>query len=230
MPFLVLLGCSKNPAENVPAAGVRSATNAPVAAAATAPAAPAETARSFAFGPTDSSIGFTGSKVTGSHNGGFKNFAGEFKLVNGQLAAAGNRVVIDTTSLWSDADRLAGHLKSPDFFDVAKFPTATFITLAVEAKATNHLVTGNLTLHGITKQISFPAQIEITAAAVAVTAEFFVNRSDFEMKYPGKADDLIRQEVVLKLKVKAAPGAADFKTVEKPTPSAQGFAPQTNRG
>ena len=227
VPFLVLLGCSKNPAENVPAAGVSAATNAPVGAV---PAAATEAARTFAFGPADSSIGFTGSKVTGSHNGGFKTFAGEFKVVNGQIAGNGNKVVISTTSLWSDADRLTGHLKSPDFFDVAKFPTATFVTLAVEAKATNHLVTGNLTLHGVTKQISFPAKIEITDAAVTVTAEFFVNRSDFEMKYPGKADDLIRQEVVLKLKVKAAPGAADFPAVEKPAPSAQHRTPQANRG
>lgn len=227
VPFLVLLGCSKNPAENIPAASVSAVTNAPAAAV---PTALTETVRTFAFGPTDSSIGFTGSKVTGSHNGGFKNFAGEFKVVNGQLAGAGNKVVINTTSLWSDADRLTGHLKSPDFFDVAKFPTATFVTLAVEARATNSLVTGNLTLHGVTKQISFPAKIEITDAAVMVTAEFFVNRSDFEMKYPGKADDLIRQEVVLKLKVKAAPGAADFPAVEKPAPSAQGRTTGTNQG
>ena len=99
VPCLVLLGCSKNPAENVPAAGVSPATNAPSAVVATTATAVTETARSFAFGPVDSSIGFTGSKVTGRHNGGFKNFAGEFKVVNGKLAAAGNKVVIDTTSL-----------------------------------------------------------------------------------------------------------------------------------
>ena len=225
--FLVLLGCSKNPAENVPAAGVSAATNTP---AAVAPTAATDAARPFAFGPTDSSIGFTGSKVTGSHNGGFKTFAGEFKVMNGRLADAGNKVVINTTSLWSDADRLTGHLKSPDFFDVAKFPTATFVTLKVEPKATNHLITGNLTLHGVTKQISFPAKIEVTDTTVTVAAEFFVNRADFEMKYPGKADDLIRQEVVLKLKVKATPGAADFPAVEKPAPSAQGRTARTNQG
>lgn len=223
-PLLLLLGCSKNPAENVPAADVRSATNA------AANPAPEATARTFAFGPGASSIDFVGSKVTGSHKGGFRTFAGEFTVVNGRLASTGHKLVINTSSLWSDADRLTGHLKSPDFFDVAKYPTSTFETLTVEPKGTNVTVTGNLTLHGVTKQISFPAQVEITDNGVNVAAEFFLNRSDFEMKYSGKADDLIRQEVVLKLKLRAAPGKADFQTVEKPAPAASHPAQTTARG
>ncbi|HEY0548776.1 MAG TPA: YceI family protein [Verrucomicrobiae bacterium] len=201
-PLVVLLGCSKNPAENVPAADVRTATN----AAALPPAA----AKSYAFGPTDSKIEFVGSKVTGKHDGGFNKFTGELNIVDGKLAGAGNKVVIDMTSTFSDTDRLTGHLKSADFFDVAKFPTATFVTTAIEPGATNSIVTGNLTLHGVTKQISFPARIEVSDAAVKVNAEFFLNRIDFDIKYPGKAEDLIRQEVVLRLKVDAKPGKAEF--------------------
>jgi polyisoprenoid-binding protein YceI len=207
-----LFGCSKNPAENVPAADVRSATNAP-AAANPAPS----TARSFVINPSNSSIEFVGSKVTGKHDGGFRQFVGELQIVNGRLAESGNKVVIDTTSLWADADRLTGHLKSPDFFDVAKFPTATFVVTAITSGPTNATVTGNLTLHGITKQISFPADIQTANDTVYVNAEFFLSRFDFDMKYPGKADDLIRKEVVLKLKVKATPGKADFSAVEKKT-------------
>lgn len=203
-PLIVLLGCSKNPAEDVPAANVSPATNAATAAPASA------AAKTFAFGPTNSSIDFVGSKVTGRHKGGFKKFAGEFNVVDGKLAGAGNKVIIDTASLWSDTDRLTGHLKSPDFFDVPKFPTATFVTTGIEKQATNSVVTGNLTLHGVTKQISFPANIQVTDGAVNVTAEFFLNRFDFNIKYAGKADDLIRQEVVLKLKVNATPGKAEF--------------------
>jgi polyisoprenoid-binding protein YceI len=86
-------------------------------------------------------------------------------------------------------------------------PTAIFETTAITPQATNSLVTGNLTLHGVTKQISFPADIKVSEAAVEVGAEFFINRFDFGIQYPGKANDLIRKEVVLKLKVKAAPAA-----------------------
>ena len=201
-PLVVLVGCSKNPAENAPAADVRTATN----AAAPAPA----TARTYALGPANSKVEFTGSKVTGKHNGGFKKFTGELNVVDGKLAGAGNKVVIDMTSTFTDTDRLTGHLKSPDFFDAVKFPTATFVTTAIEPGATNSIVTGNHTLHGITEQISFPAKIEVSDAAVKVDAEFFLNRFDFEIKYPGKTDDLIRQEVVLRLKVDAKPGKAEF--------------------
>jgi polyisoprenoid-binding protein YceI len=211
--ILLLAACS-NPADNVPAAQVSTATNAPASSA--KPESPGTApAKSFVFGPADSKIGFVGSKVTGRHDGGFTNFVGEFRVLGDKIDGAGNKVVIDTTSLWSDNDRLTGHLKSPDFFNVAQFPTAVFETTAVTPAGTNTTVTGNLTLHGITKQISFPAIVSVRADKVNVRAEFFINRFDFEMKYPGKTDDLIRQEVVLKLDVNATPGKADFGTIQK---------------
>ncbi|MBI4326936.1 MAG: YceI family protein [Chloroflexi bacterium] len=208
VPLLLLLGCS-NPADNVPAAAVKSATNS--AGTASDPGG-----RYFAFGPDSATIEFIGSKVTGSHHGGFRSFAGEFSVVNGQLADSGNKIVIEMSSIWADNDRLTGHLKSPDFFNVAQLPTATFVSTSVAQKAGDATVTGNLTLHGVTKQISFPARIQAGAEAIDVTAEFVLNRFDFDIKYPGKANDLIRKEVVLKLKVKAAPGRAKFASVEQP--------------
>jgi len=193
-PVVLLWGCS-NTADNVPAAKVSSDTNAPAASAAAT--------RTYAVTPERSSIEFIGSKVTGSHKGGFKKFEGEMAVANGKLADSGSKVVIDTTSIWTDTDRLTGHLKIPDFFNVAQIPTATFETTSVSDQGTNTLVTGNLTLHGVTKQISFPAQVQVSDDAVNLQAEFAINRFDFEIKYAGKADDLIRKEVVLKLNVKA---------------------------
>ena len=214
IPFVAFLGCSKNPADNVPKADVSApSTSSP-------DSGPTAGAKTFAFGPTGSTIDFVGSKVTGSHKGGFKKFAGEFQVSGGKVADTGNKVVIDTTSLWSDNERLTGHLKSPDFFAVAQHPAATFETTSVKQNATNSTVTGNLTLHGITKQITFPANIKVSDSSVDVTADFVLNRFDFEMKYPGKADDLIRKEVVLKLNVKANPGKADFQSIGQPPQTA----------
>lgn len=218
LAFLALAACS-NPADNVPAAQVSSSTNS--ASSAPAPSLTDANSRNFAFGGQNSKIGFVGSKVTGSHEGGFTNFAGQIKLADGKPVGSGTRVVIATDSLWSDNGRLTGHLKSPDFFDVAKFPTAVFQSSSFSPQGTNWNVTGDLTLHGVTKQISFPAQIQLSAEKVSVDAEFAINRFDFEMKYPGKADDLIRKEVVLKLDIDASPGQADFGALEKaPAPSA----------
>ena len=210
IPAIVLLGCG-NPADNVPAASVSLASK----PKADDKPAPESAGRTFAFGPDTSTIDFIGSKVTGSHPGGFKNFAGEFKVVNDRLADTGNRVVIDMTSIWTDNNRVTGHLKNADFFDVPQFPTATFISESIASAQDGATVTGNLTLHGVTKKISFPAKIQIAQDSVHVTAEFFINRFDFDIKYPGKANDLVRKEVVLKLNVKATPGNADFASLEK---------------
>ena len=111
----------------------------------------------------------------------------------------------DTTSLWSDNDKLTGHLKSPDFFDVEKFPTATFTSTSIVAAADGFTVTGNLDLHGMQKSITFPAQIEAGAETVTAKAEFSIMRFDFGIVYPGMPDDLIRDEVVVTFDVVATP-------------------------
>ena len=77
-------------------------------------------------------------------------------------------------------------------------PESTFESTAIEASAEGYTVTGNLMLHGVTKSVSFPAQIEIAPDRVTAQAEFFVKRFDFDIVYPGKPDDLIRDEVVIK--------------------------------
>ena len=221
----VLWGCS-NPAKDVPTAAVEKAASPDTNVA----AAPEADAHYFVFGSKTSAIGFTGSKVTRSHNGGFRNFAGEFKVVNDHLASAGNKVIIDMSSLFADDARLAGHLKSPDFFAVAQFPTATFVSTGVEQKATNSTVTGDLTLHGITKSISFPAKIMTSNDAVNVTAIFTINRSDFDIKYPGMANDLIREKVILRLNVKSTPGRAEFAALDQAAQSGASAPPPTGQG
>ena len=213
IPLILLSGCS-NPADDVPAASVGKASK---FATNTAPP-PVAGDRYFVFGTNSSTIQFVGSKVTGSHNGGFKHFAGEFKVLDGKLADSGNKVVMDINSTWADSDRLAGHLRSPDFFDAAKYPTATFVSTEIRPSGDAATVTGDLTLHGITKSISFPAKIQVGETGVQLAAEFFLNRLDFGIKYPGKANDLIRKEVVLKLNINATPGRAGFAAVE---PAAQ---------
>lgn len=198
----MLAGCS-DPADKVAKATVSTATN---SASASGTVTSEANAKPFTLGPENSSINFVGSKVTGSHNGGFTKFTGELRTMNGKLVGEGNKVVIDMGSTYADNDRLTGHLKSADFFNAAQIPTATFVTRSISEQATNSLVTGDLTLHGVTKQISFPANIQVSENSVELTADFTINRFDFAIVYPGKANDLIRKEVVLRLKVKAVPG------------------------
>ena len=146
-----------------------------------------------------SSIGFIGSKVTGSHDGGFETFEGQISLVGGDPEASSVQVTIDTTSLWADKEKLTNHLKSPDFFDVASHPTATFNSTAIKRGETGYVVTGNLDLHGVTKSITFPAEIVVEDGQVRIDSEFSIKRFDFGIEYKGMADDLIRDDVVIKL-------------------------------
>jgi polyisoprenoid-binding protein YceI len=193
----LISGCS-DPSENVHKSD---ATTPAQPAAAAAPAAQAS--REFVLLP-DSKIGFVGSKVTGSHSGGFTNFTGTLTVANGKLSAL-PEVKIDMNSTWSDNDRLTGHLKNADFFDVPSHPTTTFVVTAITPGATNSTVAGNLTLRGVTKSISFPATIEVSESAVGVKATFAINRRDFNINYAGRANDLIRDGVVIQLDLKAAP-------------------------
>ncbi len=155
--------------------------------------------------PENSKVDFVASKVTRSHNGSFKQFSGQIDLDPNNIAASRVTIDIEASSVVADDDQLTGHLKTPDFFDVAKFPKATFVSTKIEPAAAGgeaYTVTGNFDLHGVKKSISFPATIKAAADSVAVDAEFSINRKDFGIVYAGKADDLIRDGVVIKLSLK----------------------------
>jgi polyisoprenoid-binding protein YceI len=152
--------------------------------------------------PDNSKIEFVAAKVTRSHNGSFKQFNGAIDLVNNSIDQSRVTIDIDTSSVVTDEDALTAHLKTPDFFDVAKFPKATFTSTKIEPNTTagaTHTVTGNFELHGMKKAITFPAFIQVAPDKVTVNAEFAINRKDFGITYPGKTDDLIRDGVVIKL-------------------------------
>lgn len=161
--------------------------------------APAGEAKDYKFDQATSKVGWIGSKVTGKHEGSFGAFRGTVHVVDGNPEKSSVNVEIDTSSITSDQEKLTGHLKSKDFFDVENFPKATFASTSVKGNT----VTGNLTLHGVTKQISFPATVRISGDDVNVDSEFAINRKDFGINYPGKQDDLIRDDVVIKLAIRA---------------------------
>ena len=161
----------------------------------------------YVFTP-DSKIEFTGSKVTGKHNGGFKSFTGYFTVKDGVAVGNDHKVTIDMGSTWADDPKLTGHLKSADFFDVEKYAQTTFdVTELKKNSDTSYTVSGNFKLHGVEKNISFPATVSQSGDGVKITAEFDINRKDFGIVYAGQADNLIRDEVVIRLELEAKPEA-----------------------
>lgn len=184
-----------DPAANKPQANVAEASP---ESASSKPAA----AETLVINPENSKVEFGASKVTKSHSGSFKLFSGTIDLVNNSIEQSRVTLDINTDSVVTDDEGLTKHLKTADFFDVAKYPKATFGSTKIEASATagaTHTITGNFDLHGVKKAITFPANIQLTSDQVKVNAEFAINRKDFGIVYAGKTDDLIRDGVVIKL-------------------------------
>ncbi|MBC7980019.1 MAG: YceI family protein [Armatimonadetes bacterium] len=191
---VILVAC-ENPADKTDAAKVGDAVEKTTTTAAGGV--------KYVFTP-ESEINFVGSKVTGSHKGGFKEFEGHFFAKDGEPIGTDHTITIDMNSTWADDEKLTGHLKSPDFFDVEKFPQAKFEVTEVKKESdTKVMISGNFTLHGVTKNITFPATVDSSPQSVEIEAKFDVNRKDFKIVYPGKPDDLIRDEVVIELKLVA---------------------------
>ncbi len=161
----------------------------------------------LAFGPqTQSKVEFVGAKITATHDGSFERFAGSIDLVPGHIEQSRVTVDIEMESLKIEPARLAGHLRTADFFDVAQYPRTTFTSTSIVAGGANgatHTITGTLALHGASKQISFPATIAESPTEVTARAEFVINRRDFNIVYPGMPDDLIKDDVTMKLTIRA---------------------------
>jgi polyisoprenoid-binding protein YceI len=212
---ILVTGCAENPADGVTPASVSESaapvveTTPDVSGDAEAPVADASGAEDpaevviYDIHPGNSKIEFVGSKVTRSHDGGFRDFSGTLEVRDGDPESASLAVTIKTESIWSDEEQLTGHLKSPDFFEVATYPESTFVLNRVTSTDSGYEISGEFTLHGVTKHISFPADVSVTDEAVRATSQFVIDRFDFGIEYPGMADDLIRREVVIKLDVNA---------------------------
>src|SRR5436853_2514766 len=153
-----------------------------------------------------SRIEWIGTKVSGYHTGNVNVKSGEIIVSNGTVTA-GNFVLDMRTIVGTgpekvskeNSEKLTGHLRSADFFDVQKFPEATFVITDVkpfsgelsekddpreeklkEYKVLNptNTVSGNLTVRGITKNIEFPAQVTINNNIAEARAKFNINRKD----------------------------------------------------
>lgn len=158
----------------------------------------------------ESSLIWTGTKVTGAHTGTVNVKSGSINVDNG--AVTGGNFVLDMTSINStDLDgeykeKLDGHLKSDDFFAVAAHPEASFVITEVKAGATasDAVISGNLTIKGISKNITFDAKVdEATDTTVKTTSDFNIAREDWGVNYSGKEDDLISKEINFKVTIVA---------------------------
>jgi polyisoprenoid-binding protein YceI len=116
---------------------------------------------SWTLDGSHSRVGFTVPHlVVSSVSGRFKVISGTVALDEANLAKSQVSITIQTNSIDTDEPKRDEHLRSPDFFDVAKYPTITFeSTKITPAGGTKYKLQGNLTLHGVTKPVTLDANI-----------------------------------------------------------------------
>ena len=189
---------------------VASCKNAPKGDAATtsdaAPVAEASSSKTLNVNTANSTINWSGSKIGSTHTGGIKIKSGSVN-VDGDKITGGKFTIDMNTMTNTDLDaegggKLVGHLASADFFDVAKFPTATFEITKVTALSgnpdANCMVYGNLTMKDQTKQIGFKANAAVNSNGVKVsTGDFTIDRTDFGIQYgSAKLADVVKDKAI----------------------------------
>jgi len=167
--------------------------------------------------PVQGGIEWTGYGVGKSHSGDVKLKSGKVDMKGKDIV--GGEFVFDMKTLATpDSEKLQGHLRSPDFFDVEKFTEAKFViksakTLAKPAAdGATHEITGDLTIKGKTNAITFPAQVtENGKMVVAKGAVTIADRTSFDIKYNSAkffdikklGDKLIEDKIDIKLNLTA---------------------------
>ncbi len=180
------------------------------------PAATEATAESYKANLDASSIAWKGFKPTGEHFGTIAIERGTFDVIGGEVV--GGSFIIDMKSIEvkdipaeeEGNAKLAGHLKSPDFFDVDTHPSAGFTITGVEEVDGKTMLSGNLSLKDVKNNITFPVSVSQNGNELTLESETFtIDRSKWNVKYGSKSffDDLgdkfINDDIELKVTVKA---------------------------
>ena len=171
-------------------------------------------AATWVLDPAHTNIGFSVKHMMLSNvTGEFDKFSGTITANDDDPKSVEIEVTIDAASIDTHNDKRDGHLKSPDFFDVAKYPTITFKSVKIEPEADNKWkVTGNLTMHGVTKLVV----LEVTGPTPEVTvmggphraasATATINRQDFGVAFNKTLDNgglVVGNDVTISINVDA---------------------------
>ena len=131
--------------------------------------------------------------------GHFAKFTGQARLDAAAMSLQSVSVEIDTNSITTQFDKLTNHLKSADFFEARQYPTAKFeSTKITPGQGGQSQITGKLTLHGVTKEISFPATVAISPSGFTLGSTFSIERSQFGMNFgPGQVENKVDLKIAV---------------------------------
>lgn len=150
--------------------------------------------------PSNSRISFVGIHVGDDPKprlGGFKQFQGYAVVDVEKNSVTSITIDINVDSVWTQFEKLTEHLKNADFFDTAKFPTARFTSTEIRMNGNGQCtITGKLTLHGQTNEISTPAKYRFENGGLLLATKFKLDRSKFGMdKMLSGVDKMVEVEI-----------------------------------
>lgn len=191
----------------------------------------------FKVDTAESEVTWIGAKITGRHNGNLLIREGQLELHDSKLV--GGRILFDMTTTTADDkaldaqnnEKLTNHLRSEDFFDVERYPTAEFEITGVvpydsatqtsdnsrkysefRVKNPTHRLTGNLTIKDKKKSVTFPARISMSSGELKAKANFNIDRTQWGLIYRSDeslGNQTIRPEVNIGLDILAKPVTAE---------------------
>ena len=161
----------------------------------------------YAIDPKVSQLTWTGYAEVGSWAP-----SGTIQLAKGQLTRNGSQIggatlLLDMTTIRHENGQLQTHLRDEAFFDVARFPTATFVLRSL----TNATATGQLTVKGVTKPVTFPVVVSQEGDALRIKGRAVIDRTQFGIRYNSTnffsdlGDQAIKNEFALTFDVVAKP-------------------------
>ena len=172
-----------------------------------------DTTGTWEIDPTHTTIGFSvRHAMIAKVRGRFTDFGGTFTLDGANPANSSAELTVQMTSVDTQNDDRDNHLRSAEFFDVETFPTMTFISTGVAAKGSDFVVTGDLTVHGVTKSI--PVEFELVGISqdpwgntrIGFEGEAEINRRDFGLEWNVALDTggvLVSENIKISLDVEA---------------------------
>lgn len=172
----------------------------------------------FSVDKGHSEVGFDVRHFFAKTHGRFNDFTAEIVYDAENMAKSSVDATVQIASVSTDNEKRDGHLKSPDFFDAEKFPTMTFkSTKITPAGKGKFKMTGDLTMRGVTKTVTFDGEV-LGVGAVGVggqswgtRAGFFasttINRKDFGINWNKALDNggvMLGEDVAISLSIEAA--------------------------
>lgn len=139
--------------------------------------------RLFRIEPAASELTFRATSRLATADGRFHRFQGHVRVDSARPTSAEIAVTVEVASIDTANRRRDDHLRSDDFFDVARFPLIRFESARVEGQGSRLVVVGRLTVRDVTREVTVPIEVEIAETTLLARGHFELRRKEYGITY-----------------------------------------------